>query len=97
MHMLSRKYLNSAEWETVSVSKSPTTVVTSNSELQAKEEATVYVKELDLVVTVKLLEGTSAVLSLGKLCGDDSLSLVYRQVPQLHLHVHLLHLHRRKA
>ena len=30
-----------------------------------------YVKELDLFVTVKLLEDTPAVLSLGKLCEDD--------------------------
>ena len=44
MHMLSRKDLNSAELETVRVSKSPTTVVTANGEVQTKEEATVYVK-----------------------------------------------------
>ena len=54
MHMLRRKDLNSAELETARVSKSPTTV-----------EATVCVKELDLFVTVKLLEDTPAVLSLG--------------------------------
>ena len=35
-----------------------------------KEEATVYAKELDSFVTVKLLEDTPAVLSLGKLCED---------------------------
>ena len=38
--------------------------------MQIKEEATVYVKELDLFVTVMLLEDTPAVLSLGKLCQD---------------------------
>ena len=47
MHMLSRKNMNSAELETVRVSKSPTAVVTGNSEVHAKEEATVYVRELD--------------------------------------------------
>ena len=67
MHMLSKKDLNSAELETVRVSKSPTTVVTANGEVQTQEEATVYVKELVLFVTVKLLEDTPAVLSLGKL------------------------------
>ena len=46
MHMLSKKDLNSAEMETVRVSKSPTTVVTANGEVQT-EEATVSVKELD--------------------------------------------------
>ena len=70
MHMLSRKYLNSAELETVQVSQSPTTAITANGEVQTKEEATVYVKELNLFVTVKLLHDTPAVLSLGKLCED---------------------------
>ena len=68
MHMLSRKDLNSAELGTVKVTKSPTTVVTANGEVQTEEEATVHVKELHLFVTVKLLEDTPAVLSLGKLC-----------------------------
>ena len=36
MHMLSRKDLNSAELETVRVSKSPTTVVTANGEVLFK-------------------------------------------------------------
>ena len=58
MQMLSRKDLNSAELE------SPTSVVTANSEVQTKEEATVYVKELELFVIVMLLEDTPAVLSL---------------------------------
>ena len=70
MHMLSRKDLNSAELETVKVSKSPTTVAAANGEMQTREEATVYVKELDLFVTEMLLEDTPAVLSLGKLRED---------------------------
>ena len=70
MHMVSRKDLNSAELETLRVSESPTTVVTANGEVPTKEEATVYVRELDLFVTVMLLEDTPAVLSLGKLCED---------------------------
>ena len=45
----------------------PTTVVTANCEVQTKEEATVYVRVLDLFVIVKLLEDKPAVLSLGKL------------------------------
>ena len=51
-------------------STSPTTVMTANSEVPTKEEATVCVRELDLFVTVMLLEDTPAVLSLGKLCED---------------------------
>ena len=85
MHMLSRKDLNSAELETVRVSKSPTIVVATNGEVQTKEEATVYVKESDLFVTVKLLEDTPAVLSLGKLCEDHGYSYerTSGQKPQL--------------
>ena len=61
---------NSAELETMRISKNPTTVMTANGEVLAQEEATVYVRELDLIVTVMLLENTPAVLSLGKLCED---------------------------
>ena len=64
--MLSRTDLNSAELETVKISQTPTTAVAANGEVQTKEEATVHVKEFDLFVTVKLLEDTAAVLSLGK-------------------------------
>ena len=70
MHMVSKRDLNSAELETMRTSRSPTTVMTVNGEVQTREESTVYVKELDLLVTVVLLEETPAVLSLGKLCED---------------------------
>ena len=52
MHMISRKVPNSAELETARVSRSPTTVVTANGEARTNEEATGYVKELDLFLTV---------------------------------------------
>ena len=67
MHLVSKRDLNSAELETMMTSRSPTTVMTANGEVQTREEATTNVKELDLFVTVMLLEGTPAVLSLGKL------------------------------
>ena len=70
MHMVSKRDLNSAEVETMRTSRNPTTVMTANGEVQTREEATVYVKELDLFVTVMFLEETLAVLSLGKLCED---------------------------
>ena len=60
----------SAELEPMRTSRSPTTVMTANGEVQTREEATVYVKQLDLFVKVMLLEETLAVLSLGKLCED---------------------------
>ena len=67
MHMISKKDLNSAELETVTTSRSPMTVITANGEVQTHEEATVYVRELDIFLTMELLEDTPAVLSLGKL------------------------------
>ena len=41
MHMISKKDLNSADLETVTTSRSPTTVITANCEVQTNEEATV--------------------------------------------------------
>ena len=71
--MLSRKDLNSALLETVKACKSPKTVVAADGEVLTKE-ATVCVRELDLFVTVKLLEDTLSVLSLRKLCEDHGYS-----------------------
>ena len=42
--------------------------------MQTHEEATVYVKELDIFLTMKVLENTSAVLSLGKFCDENGYS-----------------------
>ena len=70
MHLVSKRDLNSAALETTRISKKPTTVMTANGEVQTGEEATVYVKELDLFVSVMLLQQTPAVLSLEKLCED---------------------------
>ena len=85
MHMLSKKDLNSAELETVRVSESQKTVVTPNGEVLTKEESILYVKDLDFSVTVKLLEDTSSILSLGKLCEDHRYSYEWTsgQKPQL--------------
>ena len=58
MHVVSKKDFNSAELETTRTSRNPTTVMAANGEVQTREEATVYVKELDLFVTVMLLEET---------------------------------------
>ena len=68
--MVGKNDFNSAELETMRTSRSPTTVMTANGEVQTREEATVHVKQLDLFVKVVLLEETPAVLSLGKLCED---------------------------
>ena len=70
-YMISKKDLNDAEMDTLTKSCSPTTVITANGEVQTHEEATVYVKELGISLTVKVLENTPAVLSLGKLCDEN--------------------------
>ena len=49
MHMISKKDLNDAEMDTLTKSCSPTTVITANGEVQTHEEATVCVKELDII------------------------------------------------
>ena len=48
----------------------PTTVVTANGQVQTNEEAQENVHDLDLFVTVQILDDTPAVLSLGKLCEE---------------------------
>ena len=53
MHMISKKDLNSAEMDTLTKSCSPTIVITANGEVQTHEEATVYVKELDIFLSSK--------------------------------------------
>ena len=85
MHMISRKDLNSAEMDTLTKSRSPTTVVTADGEVQTHEEATVYVKELDILLTMKVLENTPAVLSLGKLCDENGYSYEWINVQKPHL------------
>ena len=64
MHMISKKELNSAELETVTTSRSPMTVITATGEVQTNEEATVYVKEMYIFLTVKLLEDARLLLHL---------------------------------
>ena len=56
MHMISKKDLSDAELDTLTKSCSPTIVITANGEVQTHEEATVYVKELDVLLTMKVLE-----------------------------------------
>ena len=68
MHMISKKDLSKAEMDTLTKSCSPTIVITANGEVQTHEEAIVYVKELNIFLTMKVLENTPAVLSLAKRC-----------------------------
>ena len=69
MHMLSKKDSSSGELDTLRRFRNPTTVITANGEVQTNEEARVYVHNLNLFLTVQVLEDTPA-LSSGKLCED---------------------------
>ena len=85
MHMISKKDLNDAEMDTLTKSCSPTTVITANGEVQTHEEATVSVKELDTFLTMKVLEDTPAVLSLGKICDENGYSYEWINGQKPHL------------
>ena len=85
MHMISKKDLSKAEMDTLSKSFSPTIVITVNGEVQTQEEAIVHVKELDIFLTMKVLENTPAVLSLGKLCDENGYSYEWINGQKPHL------------
>ena len=85
MHLISKKDFSSAKLETVTTSRSPTTVITANGQVQTHEEATVYVKELDIFLTMKVLEDTPAVLSPGKLCDEHGYSYEWINGQKPHL------------
>ena len=74
MHMISKKDLSNAEMDTLTKSCSPTIVITANAEVQTHEEAIVYVKELDIFLTTKVLDNTPAVLSLGNFAMKTGIS-----------------------
>ena len=85
MQMISHKDLNSAELDTLTKSCSPTIVITANGEVQTHEEAIVYVKEMDISLTMKVLENTPAVLSLRKLCDENGCSFEWIHGKKPHL------------
>ena len=85
MHMISKKDLGDAEMDTLTKSCSPTIVITPNGEVQTHEEATVYVKELENILTMKVLENTPAVLSLGKLYDENGYSFDWINGQKPHL------------
>ena len=71
--------------DTLTKSCSPTIVITANGEVQTHEEATVYVKELERFMTMKVLDNTPAVLSLGKLCDENGYSYEWINGQKPHL------------
>ena len=85
MHMISKKDLSDAEMDTLTKLCSPTIVIIANGEVQTHEEAAVFVKELGIFLTMKVLENTPAVLSLGKLCDENGYSYEWINGQKPHL------------
>ena len=85
MHMISTKDLNDAEMGTLTKSRSPTIATSATGEVQTHEQATVYVKELDIFLTMKVLQNTPAVLSLGTLCDENGYSYEWINCQKPHL------------
>ena len=85
MHMISKKDLSDAEMDTLTKSFCPTIVITANGEVQTHEEAIVYVKGFGFFLTMKVLENTPAVLSLGKLCDENGYSYEWINGQKPHL------------
>ena len=85
MHMISKKDLSDAEMDTLTKSCSPTIVITANGKVYTHEEAIVYVKELDIFLTMKVLDNTPAVLSLGRLCDEKGYSYEWINDRKQHL------------
>ena len=83
--MISKKDLNDAEMDTLTKSCSPTKVITAIGEMQSPEEAIVYVKELNIFLTMKVLDNTPAVLSIGKLCDENGHSYEWINGQKPHL------------
>ena len=71
--------------DTLTKSCSPTRVITASGDVQTLEEATVYVKELGILLTMKVREDTPAVLSLGKLCDENGYSYEWINGQKPHL------------
>ena len=83
--MMTKKELSSDELDTLRRSRTSIVVLIANGEVHTHEEAQVFVHDLNLFVTVQLLEETPAVPSLGKLCEDHGYSYewVSGQKPRL--------------
>ena len=83
--MTSKKDVSSDELDTLRRSRNPTVVRTAYGEVHTNEDAQEDVHDLNLFVTLQLLEETPAVLLLGKIFEDHGYSYewVSGQKPRL--------------
>ena len=82
MHMLSKKVLSPDE---MGDSAEIQSVVTGNDDVQTNEEAQVYVHDLDLSVTVQILDDTPAVVPIGKFCEEHGYTYEWASCQKPHL------------
>ena len=68
MRMMSKSDLFHEAKETIRLSKESCTIIAANGTNTTTDEATVYVKDLDMLITVHVLEDSPAVFSQGQLC-----------------------------
>ena len=79
MHVMSMTDVSPEELETVKVCRLPTTVMTATGSIDTTEEGIVCGKDLDMLVTVQLLEDTPEVLNLGEPCEENGHSHEWTQ------------------
>ena len=76
---MSKTDLTPEELDTVKVPRLLPTVITANASIDTTEEANVYVKELNMFVTVQLLEDKREVYYLGKFCEEHGYSYEWNE------------------
>ena len=70
MHVMSKIHLIHEEKETDRKSKESCPIIAANGTITSREEATVCVKDLDMLISVQFWEHSPAVLSSGSFCED---------------------------
>ena len=72
LHIMSKNELTSGEKDVIRRSREAalTTTASGKAESTKKKKRTAYVNDLDVVVTMMLLEDSPAVVSLGLLCEE---------------------------
>ena len=86
MHMISKKDLSDAEMDTLTKSCSPYDSHNRQMEkCRRMKRQRLYVKELDIFLTMKVLDNTPAVLSLGKLFDENGYSYEWINGQKPHL------------
>ena len=74
IHMMKKKDLSEAEKDTLTKSCSPTIVISANGQVQTNEETTVYVKELDIFLTMKSSKIRQQYYRSGSFCDENGYS-----------------------